>query len=102
MKRQKMKQRQEATDKRQLIKIAIFASGAGSNAQKITRHYENNSTVKIALIVCNNPKAGVLTMALKENIPVLIVEKNKFMESGYVEELKDYGIQLIVLAGFLW
>jgi len=102
MKTQKMKERQAINDKRQAIKIAIFASGAGSNAQKIIHHYENNSTVQIALIICNNPKAGVLAIALKENIPVLLIEKNKFMETGYVEELKGYGIDLIVLAGFLW
>lgn len=83
-------------------KVAIFASGAGSNAEKIIHHYKNDSAVRISLIVCNNPKAGVLNIALKENIPVLLIEKNKFRETGYVDELKARGIDLIVLAGFLW
>src|SRR5665647_308045 len=84
------------------IKIAIFASGTGSNAQKIINHFKESTKVTIALIVCNNPKAGVLNIALNENIPVLIIEKNKFLETGYVEEIKNYGINLIILAGFLW
>ena len=87
---------------RQPIKIAIFASGTGSNAQKIINHFKESTKVTIALIVCNNPKAGVLNIALNENIPVLVIEKNKFMETGYVDEIKNYGISLIILAGFLW
>jgi hypothetical protein len=38
--------------------IAIFASGAGSNAKKIIEHFSGNTAVKVALIVCNNPRAG--------------------------------------------
>ncbi len=82
--------------------IAIFASGAGSNAQKIIDHFKNHSKAKVVLIACNNPKAGVLDIAMKENIPVLLLEKNKFSETGYVEEIKSYETDFIVLAGFLW
>lgn len=84
------------------ISIAIFASGAGSNAQKIIEHFRNNEKAKVALIVCNNPKAGVLNIAAKESIPLLLLEKNNFMQTGYVSELDTQGIDLIVLAGFLW
>lgn len=82
--------------------IAIFASGAGSNAQKIIDHFASEESGKIVLIVCNNPQAGVLKIAEKENISFLIIEKNKFNEDGYVSQLKKYKIKLIVLAGFLW
>jgi phosphoribosylglycinamide formyltransferase-1 len=83
--------------------IAIFASGAGSNAQKIIDHFiSEDSGAKIVLIVCNNPQAGVLKIAGKENIPTLIIEKNKFNEDGYVQQFKKHKIKLIVLAGFLW
>src|SRR6185295_12186997 len=58
--------------------IAIFASGAGSNAQKIIDHFRNSSLVKISLIVCNKKKAGVLQIAEKENMPFLVIEKEKF------------------------
>jgi len=84
-------------------RIAIFASGAGTNAQKIIAYFRNNEQVKIALIVCNKPGAGVLAIAHHEHIPTLLIEKEQFFRgNGYVDELKSAGIDFIVLAGFLW
>ena len=85
-----------------LMNIAIFASGTGSNAQKIIGYFKNSKQIKISLIVCNNPVAGVLKIASSENIPVLLIEKEKFSLTGYVEELIRQQIKFIVLAGFLW
>jgi len=82
--------------------IIIFASGAGSNAQKIIDYFKENQKVKIVLIVCNNSKAGVLDIAAKENIPILMIEKDLFGKTGYLQEIKKYNPDLIVLAGFLW
>lgn len=82
--------------------VAIFASGTGSNAQMIINYFRTSEKIKINLIVCNNPAAGVLSIAAKENIPSLLIEKQKFMQTGYVQELKNKKIQFIVLAGFLW
>ncbi|MEO9021076.1 MAG: phosphoribosylglycinamide formyltransferase [Ginsengibacter sp.] len=87
---------------KQRKRIAIFASGAGSNTQKIIDHFKESKTVETALIICNNPKAGVISIASKERIPVLYIEKNKFAETGYIKEIKDYAIDFIILAGFLW
>jgi formyltetrahydrofolate-dependent phosphoribosylglycinamide formyltransferase len=90
-------------DSRLTINIAIFASGAGSNAQRIIDHFRNSPSVKIALIVCNKKKAGVLQIAEKENIPYLVIEKEKFFSgNGYLDELASGKIGFIVLAGFLW
>lgn len=84
-------------------RIAIFASGAGSNAQKIIEHFRYSKKARVTLIVCNKPGAAVLSIAAAEHIPVLLVEKEKFSNgNGYAEELKENGIDLIVLAGFLW
>jgi phosphoribosylglycinamide formyltransferase-1 len=83
--------------------IAIFASGAGSNARQIIRHFRNHPTVRISLIVCNKPGAGVLQIAEDENIPTLMLEKDTFFRGdGYVGSLKEAGIDFIILAGFLW
>src|SRR5690606_35943891 len=82
--------------------IAIFASGAGSNAQKIIDHFRDHAGIRVALIVCNNTKAGVLSIAANEGIPVLLLDKEHFNHTGYVNELKQQKIDLIVLAGFLW
>lgn len=85
------------------VRIAIFASGAGSNARAIINHFRNSPAVKVALIVSNKPEAGVLKIASTENIPSLIIEKEKFFRgNAYVDELKEKGIDFVVLAGFLW
>ena len=84
-------------------KIAIFASGAGSNAQKIIEHFKDHKTIKVALVVSNKKDAGVLKIAQNNQIPSIIIEKEQFFKGdGYVTELKKYSINFIVLAGFLW
>ncbi len=85
------------------INVAIFASGAGSNAQKIIDHFRNDADVNIALIVCNKAGAGVLVIAEEEGIPSLLINKNKFEQDGsYARVLQELRIDFIVLAGFLW
>lgn len=85
------------------VSIAIFASGAGSNAQKIIDKFKGSSTAHIALIVCNKPGAGVLDIADRENIPSLLIEKKRFAEGDhYLDELQKNKVDIIVLAGFLW
>jgi phosphoribosylglycinamide formyltransferase-1 len=87
----------------QTINVAIFASGAGTNAQKLIDYFRQHSQIKIALIVCNKPGAGVLTIAQKANIPSLLIEKEQFLRgNAYVDELKQHNVDFIVLAGFLW
>ncbi|HET9430350.1 MAG TPA: phosphoribosylglycinamide formyltransferase [Chitinophagaceae bacterium] len=95
---------QEGTIKEEgLHNIAIFASGAGSNAQKIIDYFKNSGRIKIALIACNKPGAGVFAIAKKENVPFILIEKEKFFRgNGYLEELRELKVDFIVLAGFLW
>lgn len=82
--------------------IAIFASGAGSNAQQIINYFRGNKQVRVALIVCNKPGAGVLGIAKKEGIPTLQIEKERFFRGdAYLPELQEKQIRLVVLAGFL-
>jgi phosphoribosylglycinamide formyltransferase-1 len=83
--------------------IAIFASGAGSNAEKIIEFFSKKETIKIALVVCNKQNAGVLNIAEQHNISTLLIEKEHFFRGdAYVEILKESEIEFIVLAGFLW
>jgi phosphoribosylglycinamide formyltransferase-1 len=84
-------------------KIAVFASGAGTNAAKIIDWFRSHKTIHVALIVCNKPEAGVLKIAATNNIPSLIIGKEKFFHGDiYIKELKEKEIDFIVLAGFLW
>jgi folate-dependent phosphoribosylglycinamide formyltransferase PurN len=89
--------------------IAIFASGTGTNARKIIEYFEARAVeypgkrpIKVSLIVCNVPGAGVLDIAKEKGIPTLLINKNEFLATGYVESLRNSEINFIVLAGFLW
>ena len=86
-----------------MIKLAIFASGAGSNAAKIIEHFKNSSTVVIDLIVCNKKEAGVWGIAAANQIDTLYINRESFIESdACVKQLQARSIDFIVLAGFLW
>ena len=84
-------------------KIIIFASGSGSNAERIATYFQQKGTAQVSLILCNNPQAGVLTRAKRLAIPSLVFNRQAFYESDIVlNVLKSQHPDLIVLAGFLW
>jgi formyltetrahydrofolate-dependent phosphoribosylglycinamide formyltransferase len=84
-------------------RIAIFASGAGSNAQKIMEHFAGHASIEVRVVVCNKPGAGVIDIAKRFDIPVLMIEKENFFRGdNYIRELRSYKTDWIVLAGFLW
>lgn len=86
-----------------MVKIAVFASGAGSNAEKLIQHFKSSALAHVALVVCNKPGAGVLRIAEREGVPVLLIEKERFFGGdGYLPALREAGIDFIALAGFLW
>ena len=104
---------------KEIIKVAIFASGAGSNAEKIIQKFnqpngninkvegnrqgEKATNARITLVVCNKPGAGVLQVAKADNIETLLIDKDRFFKGDhYLPLLKEHGIDFIVLAGFLW
>jgi phosphoribosylglycinamide formyltransferase-1 len=87
----------------QRIRLAVFASGNGSNAQRIIDHFRGHTYIYVALVVCNKPGAGVIGRAEKAGIPVLQIERERFLRGdAYLPELRAAGIGFIVLAGFLW
>jgi formyltetrahydrofolate-dependent phosphoribosylglycinamide formyltransferase len=84
------------------INIAIFASGGGSNAEKIITYFKNHSTIQVVVVYCNVPTAGVITIAKNNQIPVVLIEKNHFNQTNkYIDLLHQQQIDCIVLAGFL-
>ncbi len=83
--------------------IAIFASGAGSNAARIIDSFKSHPQIRVSLVVSNKAGAGVFSIAAANSIPSVIIEKEQFFRGdGYVPLLKEKGIDFIVLAGFLW
>jgi len=84
-------------------KIAIFASGSGTNAENIMEYFADNELVKIDSLWSNNPNAYALKRAETRGIETLVFSREEFYHSEeLLEKLKKRGIDLIVLAGFLW
>lgn len=84
-------------------RIALFASGSGTNVENIASFFNTDDTTQISRIYCNNPKAYVLERAKKLDIPTNIFNKTDFYFSDLVlKQLLNDKTDLIVLAGFLW
>lgn len=83
-------------------RIAVFASGSGTNAERIFEYFRNHESVSVGLLLSNKPDAYVLVRAEKAGIPTMVFTREEF-GSGYVlEQLISSGITHLVLAGFLW
>lgn len=86
-----------------LKNIAIFASGTGSNAQKIIDHFRGSGLAKVTLILSNKAEAGIFKIAEKEQIPAVLIDKEQFFRGDtYIKLLQEAKTDLVVLAGFLW
>ena len=86
-----------------MTKIALFASGSGSNVENIANYFTGNSDVTFTKVYCNKPDAFVLQRAQKLGIETRVFNKQEFSGSDtIIQELKNEGTDLIVLAGFLW
>lgn len=83
-------------------RIAIFASGNGSNAENIVKYFSENNSVEVALILTNNKSAFVIERAKNHNIPCFVFTSKELKETTIViDKLKEHQIEFIVLAGFL-
>ncbi len=83
-------------------KIAIFASGSGTNTQCIAEYFQNKNSACVALILTNKADAYVIERARRLAIPYLVFDKNDLLnETFMLNHLKKHDISLIVLAGFL-
>jgi phosphoribosylglycinamide formyltransferase-1 len=84
-------------------RIAIFASGSGSNAQKIMEHFKRSAEAEVVLILTNNAQAYVLQRADNFEIPSHVFTRHELYETDdIIRMLKTLQVDLIVLAGFLW
>ena len=82
--------------------IAIFASGNGTNAENIGRYFANSDKVKVAVVLSNNRHVGVHARVHLLHIPSFVFSREEFVEgTPIIAKLKEYRIDLIVLAGFM-
>ena len=83
--------------------IAIFASGSGTNAENIIKHFETSKKAKIDLVLSNKKDAYVLERAKRLGVNTFVFNRNDFYNSDVViNKLINNKIDFIVLAGFLW
>lgn len=83
-------------------KIAIFASGNGTNAENLIRYFKDHDCIDVALLVSNNPKAYALQRAEKEQVPSVVMDKFfRASEERVMQLLEQFEIDFIVLAGYM-
>lgn len=86
-----------------MIKLALFASGNGSNFQAIAEYFANHPKIQICHLFCNKPDAYVVTRAKNLGIPYTVFNKSDFyLGDSIVKQLHQTNTNWIVLAGFLW
>lgn len=86
-----------------MIRIAIFASGRGSNALKIIDHLKNQDGTQVSAILSNKQKSGIIESAHKMNIPSLVFKRSEFYDNTTVLDfLRQHKVDYLILAGFLW
>ena len=81
--------------------IVLFASGGGSNADKIISYFLQSETVKVAVVLTNNANAGVIAKAESYGIPTLVFTKEELANGNVLRHVQAFNPSLIVLAGFL-
>jgi phosphoribosylglycinamide formyltransferase-1 len=83
-------------------KLAIFASGSGTNAEAIIKHFIVQPGIEVSAIYSNNADAFVLERAKKYNIPTIVFTKREFNEPNFQAQLIAGEYDLLILAGFMW
>jgi phosphoribosylglycinamide formyltransferase-1 len=84
-----------------MIRIAIFASGNGTNAESIIKYFSDSTIARVVLVLSNNKNAKVLERANKLKISTVCFDKEDLYSSKSVEVLLKDQADFIVLAGFL-
>lgn len=83
-------------------KIVLFASGGGSNAEKIMQYFGQKSEYEVSGVFTNNPNAGVIEKAGEHKVPVFVFNKEELNSDVVLKKVQEINPDLIVLAGFLW
>ena len=88
-------------DFRPVIRLAILASGSGTNAQRLVEHFAGHAAAEVALIGTDNAKAGVIQRAWALGVPLFLFDKTLLRNGELQEELAAQRIDVILLAGFM-
>ncbi len=83
-----------------MIRIAVFASGSGTNAENIITYFDKHPSVKVVNVLTNNKNAGVIERAKRLKTPIKVFSKSELFSTGFEKFLKKEA-DFIILAGFL-
>ena len=84
-----------------MVRIAILASGSGTNAQKLMEHFQGHASAEVALVCSDKPRAGVVQRAWDMGVPCYLFNGSELKDGTLLHELEGCSIDLIVLAGFM-
>jgi phosphoribosylglycinamide formyltransferase-1 len=85
-----------------MIRITIFASGSGTNAENIIKYFQDNNRVEVIHVLTNNKNAKVIERSNKLNINCIRFNKIDFYETDVILNHLIESTDYIILAGFLW
>ena len=83
-------------------RLAVFASGSGSNAENLIEYFNKTFDKRIVLVLSNNPEAYVLERAARLGVPLVVFTRQELREGKVLQVLRENDIDFVVLAGFLW
>ncbi len=84
------------------LRLAVFASGSGSNAERFFQHFQESPVGRVSLLAVNRPDAGVVQRAANYNIPTFHFTNRQLAQGRDVlHKLQEERIDFIVLAGFM-
>ncbi|OOG77620.1 phosphoribosylglycinamide formyltransferase [Algoriphagus sp. A40] len=84
-----------------MIRLAILASGSGSNAEKIMEHFQHSSKAQVALVASNKADAFVLERAKKFGVSTFTFTRKEMEAGELLSKLQEEKIDWVILAGFL-
>lgn len=86
-----------------VTRLAVFASGGGSNAKALLKYFRNHPQICISLFVSNKKDSGVFTLGEKNNVPTIWISSADFKKPEVLLPLlQSHSVDYVILAGFLW
>ena len=82
--------------------IVIFASGSGTNAENIILYFKKNNMAKVVAVFSNNQTAAIIDKANNLKVPTIVFSREQLKSEVFLQKIKGFRPDLIVLAGFLW
>ncbi len=83
-------------------RLAVFASGSGTNAQNLIEHFNKTFDKRVVMVLSNNPDAYVLKRAARLGVPARVFNREELRSGQVLRILQENAVDFVVLAGFLW